>query len=229
MTMPESTLGLRIRELRKNAGFSQRELAEKANTPQSYLCNIENGKKEEPSPWLLYDLARILGVSMEFLLTGVGYTPPPTPKITKEKIVHHPIMFFLPVLKLSSMTGQFLSVMLQKPSKTVSMPQSVEIFQKVEKQHPPFFVQLDAGSPVRLTSNIPDGFTVCINQAIPPVSGDLCLVRLNGEYSLAKVFFNSDCSYKVINDKQNYVFFPEDLLSKRFFICGKVIFAENRF
>lgn len=41
-----SEIGIRIKNARKKAGYSQMELAEKAEISLSHLSNIENGKKD---------------------------------------------------------------------------------------------------------------------------------------------------------------------------------------
>lgn len=64
MRMHEARLiGLRIKELRKNKGLSQEELAEKADTSPNYLSRMERGT-ENPTLEMLIKLSRSLGVEM---------------------------------------------------------------------------------------------------------------------------------------------------------------------
>jgi tetratricopeptide (TPR) repeat protein len=63
-------LGRRLRELRVSRGLHQETLAREAGVSASYLSRIEAGQRE-PSPPLLSELARAVGSSVAFLLTGV--------------------------------------------------------------------------------------------------------------------------------------------------------------
>lgn len=62
-------VGRRIRELR---GFdmTQAEFADAIGVAQSYVSDIERGRKE-PGAVVLFRIARLYGKTMEWLLTGV--------------------------------------------------------------------------------------------------------------------------------------------------------------
>ena len=62
-------LGARIAVLRRQAGFSQAELAEMLRISASAVGMYEQGRRE-PSAELLVALAGIFGVSTDYLLTG---------------------------------------------------------------------------------------------------------------------------------------------------------------
>lgn len=59
---------MNIREYRKKAGLSQKKLAETVGISQCYLCELEKGSKQAPTPMLLYKISKALMVSMEQLL-----------------------------------------------------------------------------------------------------------------------------------------------------------------
>jgi transcriptional regulator with XRE-family HTH domain len=59
-------LGARIKELRRQAGLSLRELARQANVSPSLVSQIENGKSR-PSVATLYTFARLLSVPVDEL------------------------------------------------------------------------------------------------------------------------------------------------------------------
>lgn len=61
----------RIRELRKLAGLTQADFAEKLRLSQNYIAQIETGKRS-PSDRTIDDICRAFGVSKEWLKTGVG-------------------------------------------------------------------------------------------------------------------------------------------------------------
>ena len=62
-------LGARIAALRRHAGLSQAELAQKLQISPSAIGMYEQGRRE-PSTQTLVALARLFGVSTDYLLTG---------------------------------------------------------------------------------------------------------------------------------------------------------------
>ena len=62
-------LGARIAALRRRAGYSQAELAHRLRISASAMGMYEQGRRE-PSVDTLVAMARELGVSTDFLLTG---------------------------------------------------------------------------------------------------------------------------------------------------------------
>ncbi len=57
-----------LKEIRTKKGWSQRELAEKAETTGAYIAMLETGKKQNPSLAILKRLAKVLGVPITELL-----------------------------------------------------------------------------------------------------------------------------------------------------------------
>ncbi len=64
-------LGALLREERRAAGFSQRDLAARTHVSNAYLSQVERGR-HEPSLRVLAALASTLGVSLEALLARAG-------------------------------------------------------------------------------------------------------------------------------------------------------------
>jgi transcriptional regulator with XRE-family HTH domain len=62
-------LGTRIRARRTELGWTQDDLAQKAGISKGFLSDLENGKRGTGADTLL-DLARVLGLSLDFLMTG---------------------------------------------------------------------------------------------------------------------------------------------------------------
>ena len=62
-------LGQRIAVLRRSAGWNQAELARRLQISASAVGMYEQGRRE-PSAELLVSIARVLGVSVDYLLTG---------------------------------------------------------------------------------------------------------------------------------------------------------------
>ena len=62
------TLRTVLKEIRTKKGWSQRELAEKAETTGAYIAMLETGRKQNPSLAVLKRLAKALGVPVTELL-----------------------------------------------------------------------------------------------------------------------------------------------------------------
>lgn len=63
--------GARIRELRKNAGLSQEELADRANVHWTYLSDLERGQ-QSPTLDVVNRLARALRVTVSELFAPLN-------------------------------------------------------------------------------------------------------------------------------------------------------------
>lgn len=73
------SIGSRIREARMALGISQAELAARAGTSASRVCNWENCRTE-PMPTSLAPIAKALGVTMDWLCGvegGESHAPEP--------------------------------------------------------------------------------------------------------------------------------------------------------
>lgn len=68
-------LGPRIAALRREAGWSQSELAQKLQVSPSAIGMYEQGRRE-PSAATLVAMSQIFGVSTDYLLTGKPLNPP---------------------------------------------------------------------------------------------------------------------------------------------------------
>lgn len=62
-------VGSRIRKRREALGWTQEDLAKKANISKSFLSDLENGKRNVGADKLL-DIARALSRSLDYLMTG---------------------------------------------------------------------------------------------------------------------------------------------------------------
>ena len=76
-------VGLRIAALRREAGLSQAQLAQKLQISPSAMGMYEQGRRE-PSLQLVGELARILKVSTDYLITG---SPRPEDSVTVEQML----------------------------------------------------------------------------------------------------------------------------------------------
>lgn len=74
MTVNYKIIGERIREIRKEKGWSQLELAEYADISEPYMSYIETGKKKISLATLIA-VATALEVTVDFLLIGNQMEP----------------------------------------------------------------------------------------------------------------------------------------------------------
>ena len=58
---------IRIKELRKEQGFTQKQLADKLQVSNSAVCDWERGRTQ-PDLETLVAIARLFGVSVDYLL-----------------------------------------------------------------------------------------------------------------------------------------------------------------
>ena len=67
-------LGMRIRFLRSEKGWSQEDLALEANINKNYICDLENGRRN-PSLIILEKIANAFGITLAELFKGVESIP----------------------------------------------------------------------------------------------------------------------------------------------------------
>lgn len=70
-----ASFGIALRECRRAAGLSQRELADQAGLDFSYISKIENGRMPPPAADTVVGICRVLGVRAEELLALTGKIP----------------------------------------------------------------------------------------------------------------------------------------------------------
>lgn len=73
--MDRSTLASRLQTLREYSGMSARVLSELAGLRPSHFTLLESGERPHPSAETVVRIARILGTSVEWLVTGEGRAP----------------------------------------------------------------------------------------------------------------------------------------------------------
>ena len=61
-------LGERLKQARERKGWSQRELARQAGVRHAIISELETGKKTDTVSGILKRLARVLGVSVDYLI-----------------------------------------------------------------------------------------------------------------------------------------------------------------
>jgi HTH-type transcriptional regulator, competence development regulator len=74
--MTDAGFGQYLRDLRKRAGLSQRELAQQAGIDFTYLSKIENNRVDPPAEATIRALARAVGGDADDLLARARKMPP---------------------------------------------------------------------------------------------------------------------------------------------------------
>ena len=83
--METREFGARLRELRKQAGLSQRELADNVGVDFTYLSKIEGGVMPPPSEKVILRLAEVLNADKEELMTLGGKIPSDIAEMLKNR------------------------------------------------------------------------------------------------------------------------------------------------
>jgi transcriptional regulator with XRE-family HTH domain len=71
-----SKLAEELRRIRDMRGISLRKIEDSTKISNAYLSQLETGKAENPSPAVLYKLAKVLTVPYESLMEAAGYLTP---------------------------------------------------------------------------------------------------------------------------------------------------------
>ena len=101
-------LGVRIAALRRGAGWSQAELAEKLGISPSAVGMYEQGRRE-PSAQLLVALSREFQVSTDYLLTG---QPATADSVDQQKLLADLVSGRSPSRRSGELTPRELAVLL---------------------------------------------------------------------------------------------------------------------
>lgn len=62
----------KLRDMRKGNNWTQAFLAEKSDSTDRYIRDLESGRKSNPSASLLYRISTALGVQMDDLMKVLG-------------------------------------------------------------------------------------------------------------------------------------------------------------
>jgi len=75
MDKRNEAFGKTLRELRRSAGVSQRELASRVGVDFSYISKVENGRIPPPAADTIVRICEVLGVDPDQLLAATGKMP----------------------------------------------------------------------------------------------------------------------------------------------------------
>ncbi|MGA9117362.1 MAG: XRE family transcriptional regulator [Bacteroidota bacterium] len=178
----KAAIGDRIREARENKGMDQASLASRAGVVTRTLQRWEKGE-QVPDGVCLTRIARATGVQPSWLLTGEGalYAAParqaahPVPGGGTRRgvqLVELPLVSSVPAGRVA----------------TIFHPDYADDYVTVDDVKDPeaFALRVKGAS---MAPRIEDGDTVIVSPKTPARTGDVCVVRVNGEDTLKKVKF----------------------------------------
>ncbi|MGA9119912.1 MAG: S24 family peptidase [Bacteroidota bacterium] len=178
----KSTIGDRIREARENKGLDQNSLSAKVGVATRTLQRWEKGE-QTPDGVALTSLAKLTGVQPSWLLTGDGEMYPmltrpenvyplPGSNRRRTRLVDLPLISAVPAGKVA----------------TIFHPDYADDYVTVDDIKDPgaFALKVKGQS---MSPRIEDGDVVIVSPQQEPRSGDICVVRVDGEDTLKKVKF----------------------------------------
>ncbi|HSQ77130.1 MAG TPA: XRE family transcriptional regulator, partial [Bacteroidota bacterium] len=177
--------GERLREARENKEMDQATLADKAGVVARTLQRWEKGE-QVPDGVSITRLAKATGVQASWLLTGDGdmYAVPSRPENMyilpgssrrRNRLVDLPLISAVPAGKVA----------------TLFHPDYAEDYVTVDDIKDPqaFALKVKGNS---MATRIEDGDVVVVSPQQEARSGDVCVVRVNGEDTLKKVKFEGN-------------------------------------
>jgi len=178
----KSTIGDRIREARENKGAEQATLASKIGVATRTLQRWEKGD-QTPDGLAITALAKATGVQPNWLLTGEGemypvpsrpdnVIPLPGTNRRRTKLVELPLISAVPAGKVA----------------TIFHPDYSDDYVTIDDIRDPsaFALKVKGQS---MSPRIEDGDVVIVSPQQEARSGDICVIRVNGEDTLKKVKF----------------------------------------
>ena len=83
--MGTKQFGTKIRDLRKQAGLTEKQLADQLDVSFTYICKIETGAKPPPSEKIILEMADILHAERDELMLLAGRIPSDVVELLKNE------------------------------------------------------------------------------------------------------------------------------------------------
>lgn len=197
-------LGEFIKELRKEKGYTLREVAEKTGISNTYISNLENGVKDSPSMETLFKLSRALDVNYTQLLEKSGYINEKDNILTKDEEKAFEAAAFL-------QSSEELHLIYQQLEKSKSVEERTELLNRKERLE-------------KRISKKWNHYDEIYKNVIEHIKDEVSLLEANNKA------FENDLSIPVFVDEQNninikvykkdYVLNPEDTKTLNSMIKG---------
>lgn len=112
------TLGSRLKHTIKEWGGNESALARKSGVPQSSIHRMVNDKTISPKYQNITNIARVLGVTPEYLLRGDTENKAEEPPLPSEYVhlTSHPVLSVKEVARRGTLTSEFLGTKEHIPS-----------------------------------------------------------------------------------------------------------------
>lgn len=184
----KESIAVRIRLARQGRGMDQARLAARLDVATRTLQRWEKGEQVPDSNFLMR-LAKILGVTPHWLLTGEGsmygepsakILPLPTGRYKKVDLISLPL--------LSSVPGGAPSLMFH--------PEYVEKYIAVDSVNDSsaFALEVKGNS---MAPRIEDGDIIVVSPKLEPRSGDICVVRVSDEDTVKRIKIDGQLIYLI--------------------------------
>lgn len=184
----KESIAVRIRLARQGRAMDQARLAARLDVATRTLQRWEKGEQVPDSNFLMR-LAKILGVTPHWLLTGEGsmygepsakILPLPTGRYKKVDLISLPL--------LSSVPGGAPSLMFH--------PEYVEKYIAVDSVNDSsaFALEVKGNS---MAPRIEDGDIIVVSPKLEPRSGDICVVRVSDEDTVKRIKIDGQLIYLI--------------------------------
>ena len=221
-------IGERLKEIRKKLGITQGELASLIGVSETTVWNWENGKRE-PRSTEINKLAKVLGVSVSYLLGETDVNHENIKRGSFQSVIEVPILD--PALVACAGKGNHVENIYAKVDKTIYFPASDIGVISTDIDKRPFAVVVEGDS--MENAGIPDKSLVVINPAEEIYDGDIVLIAFGimTQIAVKWIFFKRDGSIELRAADPAYpplIFTKEDVENDMIKILGKVMYVINK-
>ena len=223
----QERIAQRIRDLRGDK--TQNEVAEVLHITQSYLSELERGKKV-PSKALLLDIAKIFNTTVSYLLGETNSVVLPEGSDDARNVIQKKNdalaesakdCIDVPMLMFDEVFEACRSDLFTKKSdRLVGVPKS-DIGQHFSAANALFALKLAGGS--NKTFGFPDGCRAVVNPEEPVKNFDIVLVFYNGELALKKILNKDEDEWELLSyDGSKVRMSADEVISGDFKMLGKL-------
>lgn len=217
--MKENTLANRFLLARESKGLTQKQLAEKVGVSQASVFKIEDGQTLKPRD--IYDFAKVLGVSVEWLKSGhlENYQEFVTNAHDESELIENENIISIPLISdLNDINSE--GYVTKSDKQVVQFSKStLALFHKCSDVKSLFCIILGDNS---LEPNIPEGSTITINTRDKSiVDGKIFVIEQSG-WKRVKILYRT-APDKIILKSYNSNYPVEEVYINEIHIIGRAI------